>query len=89
MLTRGPIWRSYSHAFLEEDYNYMIERVHPLLIVIIIVLVHVLLRYFLINLSAVAFLDQFSQTRKEIEQKKRRKEIESRKREEAEEEKKE
>jgi hypothetical protein len=75
MLSRGPLYYQHVHKYLKEDYQYVNERVHIFLLIIMILLIHFYTRYFVINLSVSAFLDQFSITRKEIEQQKRKRRI--------------
>jgi len=75
MLTRGPLVYIATFEYLEEGLEYISERVDIILLVFIVTVFHFLLKYFLINLWVASFLHQFSETRKDIEQKRQLKRI--------------
>ena len=50
MLTRGPMFYSYAHNLLNEDFRYLTESVNLSLLLFMVVIFHFVLRYFLINL---------------------------------------
>jgi uncharacterized membrane protein len=65
MLTRGTMVHQFDHAYLNEDYEYVVNRVSIFFILIAYVFMHFLVRYFIINISVAAFLNQFAIVRKQ------------------------
>lgn len=61
----------HTHPYYTEDYEYIVDRVGIFVILLIIIVFHFFLRYFIINLSVSSLLSQFSVARKEIAEKRR------------------
>ena len=68
-ITRGTIAHLYVHPYLSEDYEYYITRVGVIFTIMFIFLFHIIIRYFIINLSVASFFSEFTLTRKELYEK--------------------
>jgi hypothetical protein len=65
LFTRGTLVHQFSHAYLDEDYEYIVNRVSIFYFLIGYAFMHFLIRYFIINISVAAFLNQFAIVRKQ------------------------